>query len=91
VSDDTDYLLCAPNEEGVEIVTGSVLRLCTQCRREIWVSPSGLLMLATQNVVPVCPECGLKKMNERAAEMEIAPLTPEQIREIAAHWRLHGD
>ena len=75
-------LLCAPASTPAK-APGSTLATCIECRGEVWVSPASLLLAREARAFFVCLPCA-PTLADDGVELQVAPLTPEQVAEAAA-------
>lgn len=76
-------LICAPVTS--DHVAGSTRGRCSACAGEIWIAPSGQLLIERSAPVrTVCTECGLAELRSDPTQ-EVQPIQPNQVREILAH------
>jgi len=75
-----EHLICLEAKPGNEAVQGSIIIKCLRCRTDIWISPTGLMMVG-KGIKPVCMSCA-EIINPPGEKMEIVPLTPEQQQEL---------
>jgi hypothetical protein len=80
-------VLCLPVEAKPKslakcLVPGVVTLNCTDCQREIFVSPSTMDIIKSGKAYPLCPSCFI------AAVGSLAPMvTPAWLREIKEYYR----
>ena len=73
-----------PNER--TLIQGSAIRECTDCRRPIWVAPTGQKIEKEKRALLVCLDCASVRLkNDKDAHFERP--TPEQIKEIEKQLR----
>ena len=80
--DDEVVLICMPAmpKERPDI-EGSALRECKDCRRPIWLAPTGQKMERERGAKLTCMYCIAEKMKEDP-ETKIEMPTPEQLEEV---------
>ena len=75
-------LLCVPASAPAR-VPGSTRATCIECRCDVWVSPASLLIAREARAFFVCLPCA-PTLADDGVELQVAPLTPEQVAEAAA-------
>lgn len=72
------------------VVPGSVKRMCSQCREQVWVSRSSIKVVTERNATIFCQECAQPILLEQAEKKGVAlMMTPEQQAEYKAMLRAH--
>ena len=80
-------IICAPADGAC--VVGSMEEHCDECRRAIWLAPSGQLRRdqhAAQGVRLLCLSCGWQAIRDDPSP-EFVPIGDDQIAEIHRHFR----
>lgn len=82
MNEEPDVLVCVLHDHAhVEL---SELDVCRECGAQIWVSPSGRSLQSEKNLKLICIRC---MPDPDTPDLEIAPLTREQERELMNYWR----
>lgn len=80
--DDEILLICMPALPGERpSVPGGGVRECKDCRRPVWVAPTGLKMERERGAQLVCMACTQERLKDDP-DAKISKPTPEQIEEI---------
>lgn len=83
-----DVLICKPVSHPGYVGPGSTMDLCSKpdCRRPVWVAPSGRRLLQDQPEVEIlCTICAFAQIAKVGGEIQ--ELTPEQEAEIDQYRR----
>ena len=76
-------VVCSRVADEKPAVPGCSVRHCTGCFSAVWVSPSSLK--AVPGGPMICKQCFAKVPHDD--EVEIHPLTPDQIAELRAYYK----
>jgi len=76
------FIMCVRTTE--EIHVPSVIRMCTKCAHEIWISHASLDLAKKNNAQFICFECFMKRLESLPPDRKVvlAPMTEEQMKEI---------
>jgi hypothetical protein len=88
VTDHLDIIVCVPGAEAGEIIPGSTMSACHVCGSSIWVAPSSWRKIERiPSILVTCRDCAIAIVIEarsRDREMDVAPLTSDQVTEIGS-------
>lgn len=87
--DDSIRIMCWPRSALGKVNKGSVIRHCVECLGEVTVAPSSFKFIKRRNIrkplftcVPCCDRL-IRREKGSGKPLEILPLQPEQVEEIA--------
>lgn len=86
MNEEQDILVCARWADDPQHIPGTVRSTCAECGEQVTVAPSGQQLIVECDLRIVCVTCAMEAMREahdKGEKVEVAPLRPEQIKEIA--------
>lgn len=79
-----DVLACVPTASQGAIAEGSTRDRCADCRRGVWVAPSGRELVAEHNLTILCVPCAIESATREGVPFEDPQ--PSQLAEIIQHY-----